>query len=349
MNQTLYVDEALPSIAPGAPSLLPVKQRGRLLLVEDHTEQSRLLERWFTALGFTVVVEADGLRGMARAREANFDLLVTDIELPFACGLEVARVSKETAPHRPVVVMTAHASVDYAVAALRANVDEFLRKPLSRSETCQRIVALWNNRAKASAQTVLAIGAHPDDVEIGIGGTLLKHREAGDQVVILTLSRGARGGVAELREQESLQVAEAMGATLVLGDLVDTAISEGFDTIDTIAKVIAQYNPARVYTHCERETHQDHRSAFRATMVAARGVGELFCYQSPSTTVDFHPTRFVEISDYLEQKYQLIQIYKTQVGSRPYLAKEIVDATARYWARFCGYGAVEPLEVIRST
>jgi LmbE family N-acetylglucosaminyl deacetylase/ActR/RegA family two-component response regulator len=348
MNPILQFDGALPSIFPGTPSLLPVKERGRLLLVEDHAEQSRLLERWFNALGFQVVVESDGLAGMSRAREPNFDLLVTDIELPGASGLEVARVSKEAMPHRPVVVMTAHASVDYAVQALRSNVDEFLRKPLSRPETCRSIIQLWNHRVKATVQTVLAIGAHPDDVEIGVGGTLLKHREAGDRVVILTLSRGARGGAADLREDESMQVAQAMGATLVMGDLIDTAISEGFETIDTIAKVIAEYKPSRVYTHCERETHQDHRSAFRATMVAARGVSDLFCYQSPSTTVDFHPTRFVEISDYLEQKYSLIQLYKTQVGARPYLAKEIVDATARYWARFCGYGAVEPLEVIRS-
>jgi LmbE family N-acetylglucosaminyl deacetylase len=338
------------SIPPAnSPSLLPVKNRGRLLLVEDNPDQSRLLERWFAALGFQVVVEDDGERGVARARERGFDLVVTDIELPHASGLDVARASKATAPQRPVVVMTAHASVDYAVQALRAEVDEFLSKPLERAATCRVVVQLANKHTNQTGQTVLAIGAHPDDIEIGVGGTLLKHREAGDRIVMLTLSRGARGGPADSRAQESEKVAEMMRATLVMGDLIDTAIPEGLETIDLIAQAIRTYKPARIYTHSEKDTHQDHRSAFRATMVAARGIPDFFCYQSPSSTVEFHPTRFVEISDQLEQKFELIQQYETQISTRPYLAKNMVLATAHYWARFCGYGSVEPLEVIRSS
>jgi len=63
-------------------------------------------------------------------------------------------------------------------------------------------------RAK-SREIVLAVGAHPDDMEIGAAGTLLAHRAAGDAVAILTLSRGARGSDQAQRARESAEAARS--------------------------------------------------------------------------------------------------------------------------------------------
>ena len=84
-----------------------------------------------------------------------------------------------------------------------------------------------------------------------------------------------------------------MSARLVHADLEDTSVSEGGSTIATIKRVIEEIRPTTVYTHTLRDVHQDHRNAHNATLVAARGVPRVFCYQAPSSTVDFHPTRFV--------------------------------------------------------
>src|SRR5690606_219191 len=142
-------------------------------------------------------------------------------------------------------------------------------------------------------EVVLAIGAHPDDVEIGVGGILAAHAQAGDSITILTLSRGARGGDADSRQHESLASAEILDARLFVKDLVDTEISGGGATVRLIEEVVQEVQPTIVYTHSSNDRHQDHRAVSEATIAATRRVGTVACYQSPSATIDFRPTRFV--------------------------------------------------------
>ena len=98
--------------------------------------------------------------------------------------------------------------------------------------------------------------------------------------------------------------------------------------------MIEEIRPGIVYTHTARDVHQDHRNAYNATLVAARGIGRVFCYEAPSSTVEFHPTRFVAIDEYLERKIEVIQAYTSQVKVRHYLDEELLRSTARYWGRF---------------
>ncbi len=78
----------------------------------------------------------------------------------------------------------------------------------------------------------------------------------------------------------------------------------------------------------------------------ARYPGSL-CYQAPSSTVDFRPTRFVSIDAFLDRKIEAIGAYGSQVEIRSYLDEELLRSTARYWARFANTRYVEPLEVVR--
>ena len=126
-------------------------------------------------------------------------------------------------------------------------------------------------------------------------------------------------------------------------------MSEGGSTIGTILEVIEEIRPSTVYTHTIRDVHQDHRNAHSATLVAARGISRIFCYQAPSTTVEFKPTRFVAIDEFLEGKLEVIQAYTSQVKIRDYLDEELLRATARYWSRFSQARYVEPLEVVRDS
>jgi LmbE family N-acetylglucosaminyl deacetylase len=196
-------------------------------------------------------------------------------------------------------------------------------------------------------EIVLAIGAHPDDVEIGVGGSLLAHRAAGHAVNVLTLSKGARGGETEIRESEARAAAAMLGVRLFLEDLEDTKIPDGHPTVELIEHVIQVVRPTTIYTHSSNDTHQDHRAVHRATLVAARSVGRVACYQSPSATIDFRPNRFVPIDLHLGHKQAAIAAYESQTEKCAYLSPDVISTTTRYWARFAKCEHAEALEVVR--
>ena len=82
-------------------------------------------------------------------------------------------------------------------------------------------------------------------------------------------------------------------------------------------------------------------------MVAIREVGRVYCFQSPSATVDFRPSRFVSIDDHLERKLLAIQAFGSQVEVRTYLEQDLITSNARYWSRYASGRYAEPFEVVR--
>jgi LmbE family N-acetylglucosaminyl deacetylase len=325
----------------------------RILLVEDDPDSAEYVLHVLRGHGGDEVthVLAPGA-ALEAVRDGRWDLVLTDVEMPGMTGLELLGRLREIDPLLPVAVLTAHASVDYAVQALRNHADEFLEKPVTPDRltaVVAGLVAKGREARAAAGQRVLAIGAHPDDVEIGAAGTLLAHHQLGHEVAILTLSRGARGGAEGTRASESQQAAKVLGATLYHADLRDTRIAEGDPTIGVISEVVAEVAPTVIYTHSLHDVHQDHRNCHRAALVAVRGVGRVYCFQSPSATVDFRPTRFVPIDGQLAGKLDAIDAFGSQVDIRAYLERDFIEATARYWSRFGQGRYAEPFEVVRES
>jgi LmbE family N-acetylglucosaminyl deacetylase/CheY-like chemotaxis protein len=326
---------------------------GRILVVEDDLVAARFVTHVLgTRGGFDVTHTSDPAIALKRVSAETWDLVLTDVEMPGMTGLELLASLRRLAPGLPVAVMTSYASLDYAVSALRSHADEFLQKPVKPDRLLAVVRALVDKgRAArlASRQSVLAIGAHPDDVEIGAAGALLAHRAMGNEISILTLSRGARGGSGATRAEESETAARVLGATLFLDDLQDTSISESDPTISVIGRVVEAVQPTAIYTHSFHDVHQDHRNTYRAVMVAVRDVGRVYCFQSPSATVDFRPTRFVNIDDYVQRKLEAIDAFASQVEMRAYLDPDLIRSTARYWSRFGGGRYAEAFEVVRES
>lgn len=322
-----------------------------ILLIEDSPEFALLTTHWLEENNFAKVTHAaDGATALGLLSSGQWDLVVSDIELPGVSGLDLIKAAKASAPWTSVLIITAVQSVSYAQQAVQNHADGLLFKPFEKQAFLLQVRELaeqTRQKRHRERRSVLAIGAHPDDVEIGCGGALAMHHANGDAVTILTLSHGAAGGDALIRAEEAHGAARQLGASLHLGDMVDTSIPEGAPTISAIQAVINMVQPTHIYTHSPFDTHQDHRNVHHASMVAARGVGNVFCYQAPSGTVDFRPTLFVDISGFIEHKLRAIGSYESQTSVRAYLAEDLIVATARFWGRYAGYVLAEPLEVVR--
>lgn len=177
---------------------------------------------------------------------------------------------------------------------------------------------------------VLAIGAHPDDIELGCGGSLLAHRDAGHKVALLVMTTGERGpssALSRVREQE--ESAALLGAELVWGRFKDGSVPHGRRAIQLVDDVVAAIRPDIVYTHSPDDTHQDHRATGRASLAAGRRVRQVLCYESP-TSVSFRPDVFVDIGGRVEAKLDLIRCHMSQVLANGLVDLEAVEAGARF-------------------
>lgn len=301
--------------------------------------------------GMRTVVAGDADSALAALRAEHFDLVVIDVELPGRSGLQILPEVHQLAIGVPIIILTAHKRVDYAVDALRGDVDDFLVKPVDVAVLCERATTLARRgrawREANRTRTVLAVGAHPDDVEIGVGGALAAHASNGDRLVILTMSGGSVGGNAGARHRESQAAADIVGAQLIHLGFEDTHLDPASGPITAVEEVIRDVRPDQIYTHSNRDRHQDHRAVHQTVQVASREVGDLACFQSPSSTIDYQPNRFVDIAEHLETKLRMLRAFTSQ-AHRGYMAEDVVRATAMYWSRFTGGRYAEPLETVRS-
>jgi LmbE family N-acetylglucosaminyl deacetylase len=160
---------------------------------------------------------------------------------------------------------------------------------------------------------VLAIGAHPDDVELGCGGTLLRHLARGDEITILVMTGGERGVYdARSRPREQQYAADLAGATLIWGGFADGALPQGPDAISVVDRAVAISGAEILYTHAPDDSHQDHIATSSICLAAARRVPTVLYYETPST-LEFMPTVFIDLDEVMERKISLVRAHLSQV------------------------------------
>jgi len=161
---------------------------------------------------------------------------------------------------------------------------------------------------------VLAIGAHPDDIEYGCGGMLIKYAERGHAVYMFVASDGALGGDGALRRREQQDSAVIMGARDVFwGDYPDTELSLNRDLIVKLETVIREVQPRMILVHNPDDTHQDHRHLAQAAMSATRYVPNFLLYEGP-TTQNFAPNCATDIEKVLDRKLACLEAHRSQVA-----------------------------------
>lgn len=101
-----------------------------LLLVEDKSELRAMLRKALERAGYAVEEAADGSTAIQKVRGRRFQLVLSDLKLPGASGLDVLRESKQADPTIPVILLTAFGSVEEAVTAMKEGAFDFLQKPV---------------------------------------------------------------------------------------------------------------------------------------------------------------------------------------------------------------------------
>ena len=135
---------------------------------------------------------------------------------------------------------------------------------------------------------VMAIGAHPDDIEFGCGGTLIKHKEMGNDVtyVCMTDTESVDATQGKVIRTESELKSETQCAADVLGvdrifylPFKDLHVPFSFESVSQLETLIKQYQTDTIYTHWSGDSNQDHIATFKTTMAAARYVKNVYCYE----------------------------------------------------------------------
>lgn len=182
---------------------------------------------------------------------------------------------------------------------------------------------------------VLALGAHPDDIEAGCGGALLRYARAGHRVFLMIMTEGELGGAAQVRKSEQADAAKILGVEkLFWGGYPDTAIPHDRGLVQKIEQVVREVDPQVIFVHFPEDTHQDHRQVAMSTVTATRYTKNVLFYEGP-TTQHFSPTVYVDIDTVLDDKIKALQAHASQVNKTNVEGLSIVDVT-RSAAHFRG-------------
>lgn len=178
---------------------------------------------------------------------------------------------------------------------------------------------------------ILAVGPHPDDIEWGMGGTLLKLAGLGHEIRLVVLTKGEAGGDPGERTREMTAAAGILGARIMIGWCHDTKVL--FDK-GLIEYLECNIKPGvdELYIPWVDDTHQDHINLAKAGMAAGRFIKRVLFYET-STSLSFLPDVFVDIGAEIQVKGELLRCHDSQLRKycpTPYNLMTSMEATARY-------------------
>ena len=155
-----------------------------------------------------------------------------------------------------------------------------------------------------AGKTVLAVGAHGDDVELAVGGTMAKLRRAGARVVMVVVSLP---GDYALRQREAQRAAEILGCELrvLMPDGAKRVEDlKSYELVALLDREVRELEPAALLTHGAGEIHRDHRMVHEAALATQRlRYFDFFCYHPNfcrPVPVPFHPRAYVDITETID-------------------------------------------------
>jgi N-acetylglucosamine malate deacetylase 1 len=214
---------------------------------------------------------------------------------------------------------------------------------------------------------VLAIAAHPDDEVLGVGGTLIRHFKAGDEVRVLIVCSAHS---IRYREGEHNQPADAQRASHYLGarttglGFPDQRLDAGsnLELIQSLEREVRDFQPDTVYTHHWGDVNADHGRIAEAVDVATRPfaapwIRRLYAFHTPSSSEwtasqrdrPFTPNVFSDITGELDRKLDAMRCYQSELRPYPHpRSLRSLRERAGLWGSVANLAAAEPLMLLRA-
>lgn len=216
---------------------------------------------------------------------------------------------------------------------------------------------------------VLVVAPHPDDETLGCGGTLLKHKSQGDEIVWLIItdileSEGFSIQRIATRNQEIQKVTNLYGYDEVYRLSFPTTKLDVFplgQIIESVGTVIRKESPDIIYLPYHRDVHTDHKIVFDAVISCTKwfrysSIKRILCYETLSETDfginpdynGFRPNVFVNIEDFIDKKIDIMKIYESELGKLPFpRSEQAIEALAMLRGAASGYKAAEAFMLLK--
>ena len=171
-------------------------------------------------------------------------------------------------------------------------------------------------------KTIIIFSPHNDDLEIGMGGTVLKYIDEGYKIIKVVLSAGQSSNphlrtdvIIKQREKEALLVAKKFKIhKTVFYRLSDQNLNEELIIVrDKILNVIEKEKPEKIFLPTAVDFHPDHKATFNFVMDLIKDMNiEVYCYEVWSISDEKHPHVYIDITDYLKNKLKMMDMFKTE-------------------------------------
>lgn len=196
---------------------------------------------------------------------------------------------------------------------------------------------------------VLVFGAHPDDLEIGMGGTIAKHVDVGDDVVMIV---GTVPSQTDRRKDEARRGAEILGGELRFLEIESNEFEYNRRLVGQIDALLKEIDPELIYTHWDQDSHQDHNNLSRGVISATRkNRCSVLMYEQtiPGGIVPggFKAQSFVDVSKYIDRKIESIRAHESQHELNGDLWLQGVRGRASYRGFQINVAYAEAFEVIK--
>jgi len=204
-------------------------------------------------------------------------------------------------------------------------------------------------------KTIMVFGAHPDDLEIGMGGTISKLIKLGYNVimVIATLPNFTSADKKDERKKEAQSSAKILGCTNIqFLDLSFEQLVFGRKMVSLIDSLIKKYNATTVFTQWIGDSHQDHRILTQSVIAAARDITNLYMYETTIpgglTEKSFRSQLYIDITREIENKNKSLQCFKSQIFRCGPFWIDAIDGRSKYRGYQINTKYAEAFEIIKT-